>query len=75
MENQYKITRSKFQINIKKLDRIGYADDPNPSYDWEVIGTTRTAEKHAGKLASEMTDDELIADFIAHPHHYGAIKA
>lgn len=75
MDAQYKITRTKYNINIKKLERIGYSDDPNPSYDWNVIGTTRAAQKHSGKLAGEMSDDELIADFIAHPHDYGATTA
>lgn len=75
MNTQYKITRTKFNINIKKLERIGYSDDPEPSYDWNVIGTTRCSEVHAGKLSNDMTDDELIADFIAHPHDYGAMSA
>ena len=64
MENtKYQIMRQGPHIFIQELCKLGYADDPNPTYEWNAVGSVLSIDKINGKKASEMTDAELIASY------------
>lgn len=60
--NQYKIIRPGLLICVcEKSDETG---------DWDAISSIRSIDKINGKLAKEMTDDELITEWLSNPGNW-----
>jgi hypothetical protein len=73
MDNkQYRIIRNDIlNIRIQELCKLGYSDDPKPTYEWENVARMGKKEKLCGKIASDMTDAELMEHFQKYPREWG----
>ena len=74
MSENFKIVRTeKYNIRISELCRTGYVDDPSSwEYEWNYVGSIRTAEKIGNTTAGDMSDADLITHYQNNKRVWGS---